>query len=158
MSSVSDSPGVVARPPLIYLATLMIALALEWLRPLPLLGHAAIGPGVLAAVAGIAIAVWGRQTMLAAGTNVDPTLPSTAMVTAGPFRFCRNPLYLGLTLLYLGITLAVDTWWGLIALVPLLLVMHVGVVLREEHYLEAKFGDQYRSYKMEVARYVPFVG
>jgi len=50
---------------------------------------------------------------------------------------------------------ALDTWWGLIGLIPLLLVMHLGVVLREEHYLEGKFGDEYRKYKAEVARYLP---
>jgi len=154
-----DNPGVVARPPLIYLAALLVAFAMQRLWPMPIFARAtAIGLGALAALAGIAIAVWGWRTMRAVGTNVDPTLPSTAIVTSGPFRFSRNPLYLALTLLYLGISVAFDSWWGLIGLIPLLLVMHWGVVLREERYLEAKFGDQYRKYKMKVARYLLGVG
>ena len=92
--------------------------------------------------------------MRAAGTNVRPSLPATAIVTTGPFRFSRNPLYCSLTLLYLGLTAIFNTWWGLIVLVPLLLVMHFGVVLREERYLERKFGDTYRQYRMSVRRYL----
>lgn len=90
--------------------------------------------------------------MLAAGTHVDPMRPTTAIVASGPFRFTRNPL--GFALLFLGLTLALDTWWGVVALVPLFLVMHFGVVLREERYLEGKFGDDYRRYRARVARYV----
>jgi protein-S-isoprenylcysteine O-methyltransferase Ste14 len=96
-----------------------------------------------------------RRALLAARTNIGPTLPSTAIVTTGPFRLSRNPLYLALTLLYLGLVLAFDSWWGIARLIPLLLVMHRGVILREERYLEAKFGDEYRRYKVSVARYLP---
>ena len=92
--------------------------------------------------------------MHAAGTNVNPGRPTTAIVTSGPFRFSRNPLYLSLTLLYFGLILAFNTWRGIILLVPLLIIMHFGVVLREERYLEQKFGDEYRDYKARVARYV----
>ena len=56
--------------------------------------------------------------MHAAGTNISPLRPATAVVTTGPFRFSRNPLYLALTLLYLGLTLAFNTWWGIVVLVP----------------------------------------
>ena len=83
--------------------------------------------------------------MQAAGTNVNPALPTTAIVASGPFRFSRNPLYLALTLLYLGLTLAFNTWWGIVVLVPVLIIMHRGVVLREERYLDQKFGETYRQ-------------
>jgi len=152
----NDTAGVVVRPPLLYLAALLIALTLHWVRPMPIFGNSfAIVIGLTMMSLGVAIAIWGARTMSAAGTNIDPTLPSTAIVTSGPFRLSRNPLYLALTLLYLGVTVASDTWWGLIGLIPLLVVMHLGVVLREEHYLEGKFGDEYRKYKAEVARYLP---
>lgn len=91
--------------------------------------------------------------MQAAGTNVNPALPTTAIVTAGPFRLSRNPLYLALTLLYFGLTLAFNTWWGIVVLVPLLIIMHRGVVLREERYLEQKFGENYRQYRSKIRRY-----
>src|SRR5262245_5892949 len=96
----------------------------------------------------------GRRTMQAAGTNVNPALPTTAIVTSGPFRFSSNPLYLALTLLYLGLTLAFNTWWGIVVLVPVLIIMHRGVVLREKRYLEHKFGETYRRYRSKVRRYL----
>jgi len=92
--------------------------------------------------------------MQAAGTNVNPSLPTTSIVTSGPFRLSRNPLYVAVTLLYFGLILALNTWWGIIMLIPLLIIMHFGVVLREERYLEEKFGDEYRRYKARVARYL----
>jgi protein-S-isoprenylcysteine O-methyltransferase Ste14 len=92
--------------------------------------------------------------MQAAGTNVNPALPTTAIVASGPFRFSRNPLYLALTLLYLGLTLAFNTWWGIVVLIPVLIIMHRGVVLREERYLEQKFGETYRHYRSKVRRYL----
>jgi protein-S-isoprenylcysteine O-methyltransferase Ste14 len=84
----------------------------------------------------------------------DPLRPTTAIVTSGPFRFSRNPLYLGLTLVYSGVTLLFDTWWGVLLLVPVMVVMHRGVVLREEQYLEATFGESYRRYLSTVRRYL----
>jgi protein-S-isoprenylcysteine O-methyltransferase Ste14 len=102
----------------------------------------------------VAIAIWGRRTMQAAGTNMSPLRPTTAVVTTGPFRFSRNPLYLALTLLYFGLTLAFNTWWGIVVLIPLLIIMHRGVVLREERYLEQKFGETYRKYRSTVRRYL----
>ena len=92
--------------------------------------------------------------MKRAGTNVRPDQPSLAIVTDGPFRFSRNPMYLATTGLYLGITLLVNTPWPLILLSPMLLVLHWGVVRREERYLEAKFGEPYRAYKSRVGRWV----
>ena len=92
--------------------------------------------------------------MRATGTNVDPTLPTTAIVVSGPFRFSRNPLYLALTLVYSGLTLAFNVWWGVVVLIPLLAVMHRGVVVREERYLERKFGERYRQYRSRVRRYL----
>ena len=85
---------------------------------------------------------------------MDPARPTTAIVTSGPFRFSRNPLYVALTFLYFGLTLAVNTWWSMVVLVPLLIIMHRGVVLREERYLEQKFGETYRQYRSKVRRYL----
>ena len=91
--------------------------------------------------------------MKRAGTNLRPDRPATVVVTDGPFRFSRNPLYLSLIALYLGITLLFDAFWPLVTLAPALAVMHWGAVLRKEQYLEAKFGDEYRAYKARVRRW-----
>lgn len=155
MGSSSDSPGVVAPPPLLYLAAFIVALIFRWLRRMPIFVQAAtMWPGLVLIALGVGIAIWGRRTMVAAGTNINPARPATTIVASGPFRFSRNPLYLALTTLYLGLTLAFNTWWGIVALVPLLITMHWGVVMREERYLEQKFGESYRQYRSRVRRYL----
>jgi len=155
MASSGDRPGVVARPPLLYGGALLVVLVLRWFWPIPLLGRAvAFWPGLALIAVGVGTAIWGRRTMQAAGTNINPARPTTVIVTSGPFSFSRNPLYIALTLLYLGITLACNTAWGFLMLVPLLIVMHRGVVLREERYLERKFGEKYRLYCSKVRRYL----
>jgi protein-S-isoprenylcysteine O-methyltransferase Ste14 len=154
VSTTADNAGVIARPPLLYAAAFVIVLALRWFWPLPILGHAiALSAGVSLLVLGIGIAIAGRRALQAAATNVDPMRPTTAIVTSGPYRFSRNPLYVAVTLLFLGLTLVFNTLWGLVVLVPLVITMHCGVVLREERYLERKFGDVYRQYRSKVRRY-----
>jgi len=153
-SASADSPGVIALPPLLYAGALLLVVILRVFRPLPITAWViALPAGLALSVAAIALARWGRRTMQAAGTNINPGLPATTVVTAGPLRYSRNPLYVALTLLYLGLTLAVNTWWGIVVLAPLLVVMQVGVVLREERYLDRKFGDSYRAYRSKVRRY-----
>ncbi len=156
MSITSDSPRVVVLPPFLYGGTLLLVLALRWMWRLPMVDDASMlfWVGTTLAVLGVAIALWGRSTMHAAGTNISPLKPANEIVTTGPFRFTRNPLYLGMTLLYLGLILIANTWWGMICLVPLLVVMHNGVVLREEHYLKQKFGAAYGAYCSRVRRYL----
>lgn len=154
MAESRDKPGVIAPPPLIYLGAFLFALALDRLRALPMFSASALWPGVVLIALGVGVAVWGARTLHVAGTNVSPYHPSTAVVDSGPFRFSRNPLYVGMTLTYTGLTLAFDTWWGFILLPLPLLVMHFWVIRREEHYLEGKFADSYRRYRENVRRYL----
>ena len=150
-----DKPDVIMLPPALYGIGLVAVLVLRWSWPLPISESSVpfwLGLSFLAL--GGALALWGHKIMRAADTNVNPSLPTTAIVTSGPFRISRNPLYLALNLLFLGLTLAINTYWGLIALVLLLPVMHHGVVLREERYLERKFGESYLHYKDRVRRYL----
>ena len=149
-----DNPGVIVFPPLLYGIAFAVVLALRWFWPMPIFDNAvAFWPGLALVVFGAGIAIWGRNALQAAGTNVSPSLPTTAIVTSGPFRFSRNPLYIAITLVYIGLTLAFNTWWGIVVLVPLLILMHRGVVLREERYLDEKFGETYRQYCSKVRRY-----
>lgn len=149
-----DNAGVIVRPPLLYAAALGAMLVLRWLWPLPILGGAGLWPGLALVALAVGLLIWGRRTLVAGGTNVDPSLPSTVIVTAGPYRFSRNPLYVGLALVYLGLTVALDTWWGIVLLALVLIVMHLGVIQREERYLAQKFGDHYRQYRAAVRRYL----
>jgi len=150
----ADNAGVIVRPPVLYAAALVALLVLRWLWPLPILPRGGLWPGLVLVALGVGILIWGRRTLLAGGTNVDPSLPATAVVTSGPYRLSRNPLYVGLALVYFGLTLALDSWWGIVLLVAVLIVMHRGVIQREERYLEQKFGDGYRQYRSTVRRYI----
>lgn len=100
------------------------------------------------------IGVWAIFTLLRAGTNVRPDRPVTALVTNGPFRYSRNPLYVALTILYVAAILVLGTIWPLATLVPTLVMVHWKIVRREEQYLEARFGDTYRAYKARVHRWI----
>jgi protein-S-isoprenylcysteine O-methyltransferase Ste14 len=151
-----DRAGVIAPPPLIYLSGILIGLALNrWLWPYPIFGVAAWRwSGLVLVLAGLALIIAGRRAMLAAETNINPFKPTTSIVSSGPFGFTRNPLYLAMTLAYVGLSLVVNTWWCFVLLVPVLLLIHLGVVAREERYLERKFGDSYRQYRARVRRYL----
>ena len=151
-----DTPGVLVFPPGLVAGTLGIGLLLQWLRPwnLPISESARILLSAALLTAAAALGLWGQRTMHGAGTNIDPGKPATTIVTSGPFRFTRNPLYLFLLGLYLGITVAVATVWPLLFLVPVVLVLHFGVVRREERYLEAKFGKPYRAHTARVRRWL----
>lgn len=152
----ADNANVIVPPPLLYLAALISLVVLRWLWPASILAGSVIilYAGAALIVVALGLGLWAVITLRRAGTNVDPRKTSTAMVSAGPFGFTRNPIYVGFTLLYLGITLALNCWWGVALLAPTLVVMHVGVIRREEHYLEKKFAADYLRYKNDVARYV----
>ena len=83
-------------------------------------------------------------------TSMIPYTPTTALIQRGPFRFSRNPIYLADALCYVGIAILFNSAWPLLLLPLVLLVVHRGVILREERYLERKFGDEYSSYKLRV--------
>jgi protein-S-isoprenylcysteine O-methyltransferase Ste14 len=153
--SSEDRPSVIAPAPILYAVTFLVGVLLHGVFPKPIL-PLDIAP--LTAVGllgfGATLAVWSRRTMEGAGTNVNPSRPATTLVVTGPFGFSRNPMYVARTFLYVGLGLMVNALGILVALVPLLFVMHYGVIKREERYLEAKFGDAYRQYRARVRRWL----
>lgn len=154
-ASEQDHPGVITYPPLIFLFCLLTGLGLHWLVPATLTPHLPwrILGGVLVVGAGV-LAGSARSIMIRAGTNVLPTKPTTAIVTAGPYRFTRNPMYLALCLLQAGIALLLCWLPPLLMTVVLATVLHFGVILREEKYLAAKFGQVYVDYRKSVRRWL----
>jgi len=150
-----DHADVIGPPPLLYTAALVIGAGLEWFWPTAIgLGWLPLVLGAILILAGLAIALLGALALRRAGTAIPPNRPTTELVTDGPYRWSRNPLYLALTLIYAGVGLIADDLWILMLLVPLLLLIHWGVVVREERYLEAKFGEAYRRYKERVRRWL----
>ncbi len=150
-----DTAGVIAPPPLIFAIPLIAGLVANWLRPLPILtGRGGLWIGIALAIAGVGLIAAGAVEFRKANTAVVPFSPTTAIVSSGPFQFTRNPLYLGFVLIYLGASLAANTWWPLFLLPVAVLVLLNGVVKREERYLERKFGREYTDYKARVRRWL----
>ena len=150
-----DAPSVVTIPPLVYVPFLAMGIVLDFLFPLPLLPNRVqylVGFAVIAVCGLIMLFVF--LAFRKARTNFNPRKPTTAIITTGPYRFSRNPSYVGLTLLCVGIGIAADSIWILGLLIPAIVVMHYGVIVREERYLENKFGEEYLRYKRSVRRWL----
>lgn len=150
-----DSPGVKFPPPLVFLAGLAAGLAIDRLFPaLPALPSPLrwVGLACLAVALGINLA--GVVELRRAGTTVMPTRGATSLVSSGPFRFSRNPLYLSLTILQIGIALGARSTGMILMVVPAVLVIDRAVIPREERHLERVFGDAYRAYRARVRRWV----
>ena len=152
--SEADAAGVIAIPPVIYLAFLGIGIALDLLFPIPLLPDSVQYRAGFAVIAvGGCIMPFVLRQFYKAGTNFDPRKATTAVITGGPYRFSRNPSYVSLSLLYVGVGIAADSIWILGLLASTLTVMHYGVICREERYLENKFDEEYLRYKRRVRRW-----
>jgi protein-S-isoprenylcysteine O-methyltransferase Ste14 len=155
MSSDRDTAGVLAPPPLIYLAGLGLGLLLDAFLPEASLPAAVRwAPGVLLVVGGVSLMAAFVGALHRAQTNVDPFKPTTAIVTSGPYRFTRNPGYLGMALVFSGISLLAGAPWALLLLFPTMAVIDRGVIVREERYLEDKFGNEYLTYRTRVRRWL----
>jgi len=154
MPSGGRGPHVIAPPPLLFAGPWLGGVVLDVLLPLPSLpsGLRLAGAPVLAA--GAALVGWFFTTMRRAGTPVDPREAPTALVTVGPFRLTRNPGYVGLTLMYVGLSLLAASRWPLVVLPAALVSVDRGVIVREERYLEQRFGSDYRGYRRRVRRWI----
>jgi protein-S-isoprenylcysteine O-methyltransferase Ste14 len=155
MEEHNDTAGVIAFPPLIYLAGLAIGVVLHLVRPVQLL------PRVLSLILGGGLIATGGllvrsafATMNRAQTNIDPFEPTTAIVSDGPFRYTRNPIYLSLALIYTGVAALINSLTVLVPLPFVLVLVQRGVIEREEAYLERKFGVEYTQYKARVRRWI----
>ena len=102
----------------------------------------------------LALVAWAISTMTRAGSNVPTRLPTTSIVETGPYRFMRNPIYLGMVLGLIDFAIAFNSLWLLVRLAPFALVIRDGVIAREEAYLERKFGEVYLAYKSRVRRWL----
>lgn len=165
----ADTPGVIAPPPVIYLAFVLAGWALAGLGERPEAVQAGFGwlaagfgldmpvrRGVALTLIvggilfdGVAAGLFRRR-----GTAVEPWKPTTALIVDGPYRFSRNPIYIGFAVTYVGLAIAMDSWIALLLLAPCLFVVDRFVIRREERYLAAKFGGAYQAYCERVRRWL----
>jgi protein-S-isoprenylcysteine O-methyltransferase Ste14 len=164
-----DIPGVIAPPPLIYLGFLFVGWGLTQLGARP---EAAVldldwlaagfgleltvrrGLALTLIVGGLLLDGMAAGLFRRRGTAVEPWKPSTALIVEGPYRFSRNPIYLGFAATYAGLAVAMDSWIALILLVPCLFVIDRLVIQREERYLFHKFGPAYEAWRQQVRRWL----
>ena len=154
-SGVADKPGLIAPPPLVYLGAIILGALLErvWRWRIPT-GREGVVVGLLLIGAAVALVASALREFNRLETSPKPHKPTRAIVTAGPFRFTRNPIYVSFTLVQLGIGLMASSGWILALLILTLLVIRYGVIEREERYLERKFGEEYGAYRRRVRRWM----
>jgi protein-S-isoprenylcysteine O-methyltransferase Ste14 len=152
----NDTPQIIASPPILFLGTLLISFLLNYMFPTGLSGESHI----LVICAGMifllsaAFARCAFKTMHKQKTSPNPYKVSEHLTTLGPFKYSRNPIYLAMTGLYIAIGSVMNSIWPFVLLLHLLLIMHWGVVLREEKYLTSRFGEAYLTYKKVVPRWL----
>ena len=153
----SDTSGVRVIPPLVYVGLFLMGYAVHRFAPLRLWGDPPrvarlVGWGLVAA--GVLLGASAVRLFRRAGTTPNPTRPTTALVLHGPYRFTRNPMYLGLGLAYLGAALLVNSVWPVVLFPAVILLVQRWVIAPEEAYLERKFGAEYRAYRARVRRWL----
>ena len=147
--------GVRVHPPLLTLVHLLAAFFLGWLLPLPLPspGLVALAGWVIVAFA-LGLAFWAVSRFRGAQTTLNPHGGTTAIVMSGPYRFTRNPIYVGYVCLLIGFPLVLDSPWGLLLAPVLMLFMDRLVIEYEEAYLAQQFGQEYLDFKSRVHRWI----
>jgi len=145
---------VVARPPVVYLVSILVGLGLDRVAPRTLVPRAVQPLGPLLVLLAVVLFVLSVREFRRAQTPIRTRKPVTAILDTGPYRFSRNPIYLAFTLLQLGIGIWSNSVWVVGMLVPTLVLVSYGVIAREERYMEGKFGDEYRRYRAAVRRWL----
>ena len=153
-----DTAGVIAPPPLIFLSGLLLGGIVQWFNRLYIFSAEYLFTarifGALLIVFGLGVILIARSKMQKAQTNIEPWKPTNAIISDGIYSYSRNPIYVSLILIYLGVASIFNAVWLLPPLALVLIAMQYGVILREERYLKTKFGDEYSGYMKNVRRWI----
>ena len=158
MMDTDHGPQLPLPPPVLLLMALVVAIILEW-RPLQFLAppvgfNAQVIIGALLVAGSLWLVIGAVRTFQREGTNVIPTRPALKIVTDGPYRFTRNPMYLGMVLFLLGISMVFSLEWGIILTPVLWIAFDRFIVAREEVYLAGKFGPDYQALRDKTRRWL----
>jgi protein-S-isoprenylcysteine O-methyltransferase Ste14 len=150
-----DKAGVLIFPPLLYLLVLATGILVSYFFPRRLIDFS------IALLIGIIISIIGITTLILAANlfrkNKNPVNPSGStqlIICSGIYKYTRNPMYLSLTCIFIGVSIITNSWFSFVLLLPLLTICQKGIIEREEKYLTQKFGDEYLSYKSKVRRWI----
>ena len=152
----SDHADVKVLPPILYLGSVLLGVALHWIVPI---GFAAGGrfrvlAGIVLVVAGSAFGGWAFSAQRATQQDPDPRKPTPALIPGGPYALSRNPMYVGMAFVQAGIGIALGNAWILLLLLPTMWINQRFVIEREEAYLGRKFGEPYAAYRASVRRWL----
>lgn len=154
----SDTPGVKFLPPFAYLGGLIFGYLIWWFWPVPIVpaewSFAIRVTGGVAVVLGFWVALSAVAMFRRIDEDPNPMEPTKTLTFDGPYRFTRNPMYLGMALIQGGLALLGNALWPLLALIPVIWIVRTQVIDKEEHYLEARFGESYRAFRTRVRRWL----
>lgn len=152
----SDGAAVWIQPPLLFAGGVLLGAVLQWAWALEVARGSSLRTalGVAVICGGVAILLGAFSAFRRIGQHPDPRKPTPAISRDGPYRFTRNPMYVGGGLVQLGIGIAFGNAWIVALVIPVVLLIHYGAILPEERYLERKFGDEYTRFKASVRRWL----
>lgn len=157
MENKKDSPGVYIPPPLFYVVIFLIALFLQNKFPINAIIFRGQGMkilGIIFIVIALIFLIRSLQQFIRSKNTVVTMLPASSLQTNGIYHITRNPMYLGLAIVYLGISCLVGNWWNMILFPFLLLLVQQYIIKHEEKYLDRRFGKEYTEYKHKVRRWL----
>ena len=151
-----DHADVRILPPVLFLGSIAVGVLIQFAIPLGFAQGSGlrVGIGLLAVALGFAEIAWAFTVMRRTHQDPDPRKPSPELIPSGPYRYSRNPMYVGMTLIQTGIGVALGNLWILLLLVPTLFILQRGVIEKEEAYLQRRFGDSYLRYRNSVRRWL----
>jgi protein-S-isoprenylcysteine O-methyltransferase Ste14 len=155
----SEEKGADVRfpPPLVFLGGVIVGLIIQYFVmavTFPIARDARFAISGMLIGLGFALPVTARGLFKKTGQSVRPWAPTPELIFDGPYKFTRNPMYVGLTLFEIGLGLLLNSVWVSALALPALAIVHFLAVLPEERYLSTKFGDSYRNYLGRVRRYL----
>jgi len=150
-----DNAGVAFHPPLLLLGSIGLGFAARWLVPAEFLrGEWAQVGGPILVAASFGLFFWAVSTMRRGGASIPTGEPTDSLVAKGPFAFSRNPIYLSMVALLLGIGVWANSLWFTALAALAVVLLNWGVISREEQYLQRKIGEDYTTYKARVRRWI----
>jgi protein-S-isoprenylcysteine O-methyltransferase Ste14 len=155
MSDIADTPNVRIIPPLVYLTGLVIGSLLTlWFPTKVVPGLVAWGIGGILILCGAILAASAIFNFKSVGTPIRPDRAATTLVIVGPYKLTRNPMYLALAFVYLGIAIAEQSLWAVLLLPVVLAIILNRAIKPEEAFLERRFGSDYLRYRAKVRRWL----
>lgn len=153
-----DTPGIRILPPFVYGGGLILGYAIWWFWPVPIVPVEWSFSIRIAGGVAVVLGFWAMLSAVAAFRRIDedpnPMESTGALTFDGPYRFTRNPMYLGMALFHGGLALVGNALWPLLTLVPVVWIIRTQVIAKEERYLETKFGSEYAAFRERVRRWI----